>query len=149
MHRHTWVGLLIAVISLAAACRGPVIYPTPTAVQKTPPGQSSLSQASPEPTLVSTPTLTVTRTETFAYGFNVAWRGDEDGTAFNQRTAEMVRQAGFRWVRFQVRWEALEPRPGEWDFRPLDRVVPIYEEAGLSILASVVAAPEWARDPAG
>lgn len=149
MHRHKWVGLLLAVISVVVACRGPVIYPTPSAVREIPSSESLLSQAPQELTVVNTPSVAVFGAETFVYGFNVAWRGDEDGAAFNQRTADMVRQAGFRWIRFQVRWEALEPRPGEWDFRPLDRVLPIYEAAGLSILASVVAAPEWVRDPEG
>ncbi len=140
--------MVIVLVSIVA-CRGPVIYPTPTVIREAPSARSSLSPAPPDEQVTRTPLATPSWSETFAYGFNVAWRGDEDGAAFNRRTAAMVRQAGFRWIRFQVRWEALEPRPGEWDFRPLDRVLPVYEEAGLSILASVVAAPEWARDPNG
>ena len=144
--------VFVAIVTMLAlvACRGPAVYPTVT------PTQSALLGSVPTPSqesgAVGTPVLEASQATPrgraasgFAYGFNVAWRGDEDGAAFNQRTAEMVRQAGFQWVRFQVRWESLEPRPGEWDFRPIDRVLPVYEAAGLSVLASVVGAPEWAR----
>lgn len=85
----------------------------------------------------------------FAYGFNVAWRGDEQGDAFNRQTAELVQEAGFGWVRIQVEWKALEPQPGQWDFRPLDRVVSAYAPLGIKILATIVEPPEWARDPSG
>lgn len=141
-----------AIVTMLAlvGCRGPAVYPTVTPTRSTLLG--SVPTPSQESGAVGTPVLEASQATPrgraasgFAYGFNVAWRGDEDGAAFNQRTAEMVRQAGFQWVRFQVRWESLEPRPGEWDFRPIDRVLPVYEAAGLSVLASVVGAPEWAR----
>lgn len=144
--------VFVAIVTMLAlvACRGPAVYPTVTPTRSTLLG--SVPTPSQESGAVGTPVLEASQATPrgraasgFAYGFNVAWRGDEDGAAFNQRTAEMVRQAGFQWVRFQVRWESLEPRPGEWDFRPIDRVLPVYEAAGLSVLASVVGAPEWAR----
>ncbi len=144
------VFVAIVTILVLVGCRGPVVYPTVTPTRSTSLGP--VPTPSQESGVVGTPVLEASRATPkgraasgFAYGFNVAWRGDEDGAAFNQRTAEMVRQAGFQWVRFQVRWESLEPRPGEWDFRPIDRVLAAYEAAGLSVLASVVAAPEWAR----
>lgn len=90
-----------------------------------------------------------TPVQEFAYGFNVAWRGDEQGDAFNRQTAELVQEAGFGWVRIQVEWKALEPQPGQWDFRPLDRVVSAYTPLGIKILATIVEPPEWARDPSG
>lgn len=144
--------VFVAIVTMLAlvGCRGPAVYPTVTPTRPTLLG--SVPTPSQESGAVGTPVLEASQATPrgraasgFAYGFNVAWRGDEDGAAFNQRTAEMVRQAGFQWVRFQVRWESLEPRPGEWDFRPIDRVLPVYEAAGLSVLASVVGAPEWAR----
>ena len=144
--------MCVAIVTMLVliGCRGPAVYPTVTPTGSTLLG--SVPTPSQETGVVGTPVLEASQAPPrsraasgFAYGFNVAWRGDEDGAVFNQRTAEMVRQAGFQWVRFQVRWESLEPRPGEWDFRPIDRVLPVYEAAGLSILASVVAAPEWAR----
>ena len=148
--RRTLVCVAIVTMLVLIGCRGPAVYPTVTPTGSTLLG--SVPTPSQETGVVGTPVLEASQAPPrsraasgFAYGFNVAWRGDEDGAVFNQRTAEMVRQAGFQWVRFQVRWESLEPRPGEWDFRPIDRVLPVYEAAGLSILASVVAAPEWAR----
>jgi hypothetical protein len=148
--RRPLVFVAIVTMLTLVGCRGPAVYPTVTPTRSTLLG--SVPTPSQESGAVGTPVLEASQATPrgraasgFAYGFNVAWRGDEDGAAFNQRTAEMVRQAGFQWVRFQVRWESLEPRPGEWDFRPIDRVLPVYEAAGLSVLASVVGAPEWAR----
>jgi hypothetical protein len=136
---------------LFPACRSPVVYPTPTAK----PVSSSVSAArTPNSTTRATGVAQATATPPsgrsgFAYGFNVAWRGDEDGEPFNRRTAEAVRAAGFDWVRVQVQWESHEPQMGQWDLRPLDRVLPIYAEYGLKILVSVVSAPAWARETSG
>lgn len=134
MHRRTFL-MLVGGGLLVAACRGPVVYPTPTA-----PSVPSPAPAAGNPKDLGTG---------FAYGFNVAWRGDEQGEEFNRRTAEAVRAAGFDWVRIQVQWESHESQPGQWDLRPLDRVLPIYAEYGLNVLVSVVSAPAWARDTSG
>lgn len=47
----------------------------------------------------------------------------------------------------QVRWEEIELEPGEYNWAKLDLVVPIAEEYGYNIIGSVVAAPDWAREP--
>jgi hypothetical protein len=79
----------------------------------------------------------------------VAWRGDDQGGPYNERAAELVRAAGFDWVRVQIEWKALEREQGEWDFRPVDRLVSAYAARGIKILGSIVEPPDWARDPTG
>ncbi|MDI3339519.1 MAG: cellulase family glycosylhydrolase [Sphaerobacter sp.] len=78
------------------------------------------------------------------YGFNVAWWGDDASTALNQKTNEMVKGAGFSWIRIQAQWRQLEPAPGQYDPLPLDRVVGTAAQNGLKVLVSVVKSPDWA-----
>jgi polysaccharide biosynthesis protein PslG len=85
----------------------------------------------------------------YAYGFNIAWRGDADGRDFNMQTQEMVVNAGFNWVRFQVQWSEIQREPDWWDPLPVDHMLEIYEGSDVNVLVSVVGAPEWALDPTG
>lgn len=139
---YVW-GLILALT--LAGCGG-AATPTPTR-EPTPVSTPRLSS----PTVTATPREQVdalTDRETgFVYGFNVAWRGDDQGGPFNERAARLVREAGFGWVRIQVHWKALEPEPGQWDFRPVDRVLTAYRAQGIEVLVSIVEPPEWARDP--
>jgi polysaccharide biosynthesis protein PslG len=85
----------------------------------------------------------------FAYGFNIAWRGDAEGGEFNRMTREAVDNAGFNWIRFQIHWASVQPGPDWWDPLALDRIVEEYEGSDTRILVSIVHAPDWARDPSG
>lgn len=89
------------------------------------------------------------QSENMAYGFNVAWRGDEAGGEFNQNTRQVVDTAGFNWIRFQVRWSEVQREPEWWDPAPVDRMIDAYEDSGIRIMVSIVGAPEWALDPEG
>ena len=82
------------------------------------------------------------------YGFNIAWRGDDGGAAYNQKALDMVKQAGFGWVRIQVHWATLEPSPGQYQPQSLDLIVNQANQNGVNILVSIVHAPSWA-DPNG
>ncbi len=139
-----WFACLLLLILVA--CRS--APPTPSSSPVSPTSAAPTAVGTSTPDEAGTPAGQATRQE-FAYGFNVAWRGDDEGDQFNQRTAEMVKAAGFRWVRVQVEWKALEREPGQWDFRPLDRLVSAYAPHGINILVSIVEPPEWARDPSG
>ena len=87
------------------------------------------------------------QSDQMAYGFNIAWRADEDGAQFNQNTQQAVDTAGFNWVKFQVHWSEIQREPDWHDPLPVDRMVELYEGTDIRILISVVGAPDWARDP--
>jgi polysaccharide biosynthesis protein PslG len=89
------------------------------------------------------------QSDTLAYGFNIAWRADEEGQQFNEYTRQAVDTAGFNWVKFQVHWSEIQREPDWYDPLPVDRMVELYEGTETRILISVVGAPEWARDPNG
>ena len=78
-------------------------------------------------------------------GFNVFLRGDADGAAFNDQTLNMVTNAGFSWVHFQIMWTSLEPQPGSYDPQGIDRIINQVAGKGVKMLVSVVGPPpSWA-----
>ncbi|MEO6742537.1 MAG: beta-galactosidase [Chthoniobacteraceae bacterium] len=44
---------------------------------------------------------------------------------------EMIRAAGFHWVRMDFTWAATEPEPGRYDFSKYDSLLAALEKAGL------------------
>ncbi|MBI5958898.1 MAG: beta-galactosidase [Chloroflexi bacterium] len=51
------------------------------------------------------------------------------------------------WIKQQVRWEDLEPEPGQYNWAELDVSLALAKEYGINVLLSVVTAPDWAREP--
>jgi polysaccharide biosynthesis protein PslG len=84
-----------------------------------------------------------------AYGFNIAWRPDEDGGDFNADTLAALQNSGFNWMRFQVHWSEIQREPEWYDPAPIDRMIDLYDGSDVRVLVSVVGAPEWARDLEG
>jgi hypothetical protein len=78
------------------------------------------------------------------YGFNIAWRGDEQAQAFHQQTLDKVNEAGFNWIRIQIGWRDAESSQGQYYFDHIDRLVNQARANNVRILASVLKAPTWA-----
>ena len=77
----------------------------------------------------------------FGYGMQL------DANSDFPRALGLLRNAGFGWVKLQVRWEDLEPQQGNINWGGLDRAVDEARAAGAQLLMSVVTAPAWARGP--
>ena len=58
---------------------------------------------------------------------------------------ELVAQAGFAWVKQQVRWDEIEGVRGAYAWKCIDDVVDRAYSRGLNVLLSVTTAPRWAR----
>ena len=52
-----------------------------------------------------------------------------------------------RWFKLQVRWDEMEPEPGQYDWTQLDIAITEASEYGLKIMLSMVTTPHWAREP--
>ncbi|MAS32572.1 MAG: hypothetical protein CL610_01110 [Anaerolineaceae bacterium] len=50
------------------------------------------------------------------------------------------------WYKQQVRWEDIEPEPGEFNWASLDLSLPLAADYGMKVMLSVVTAPEWSRE---
>ena len=106
---------------------------------------TSTKPAAPATTPAPTKTSSVDhRGDKFAYGWNIAARGDQDGADHNDRVIQAVQDTGFGWVRFQVEWRQLERAPDQWDPLPLDNIVNQFNSQGINILIVVAKAPDWA-----
>lgn len=69
-----------------------------------------------------------------------------DGNPDVQRVwMDSVRGLGLQWFKQQIRWNEIELEPGEYDWGRLDISLNMASEYGFNVLASIVAAPEWAR----
>jgi len=58
---------------------------------------------------------------------------------------ELVAQAGFAWVKQQVRWDEIEGVRGAYAWKCIDDVVDLAHARNLKVLLSVTTAPRWAR----
>jgi hypothetical protein len=106
------------------------------------------SPAAPTETVAADATAQ-TGSGTFAYGWNVAVRGDDGGADYNHQVATAVKDSGFGWVRFQLEWSQFERADNQWDPLPVDRVVEKFASDDVKILLVVAKAPDWALDPSG
>ena len=63
-----------------------------------------------------------------------------------EKPLDMVRGAGFNWVKQQLRWEWVEKNgKGQFEWRTPDLIVDLAAARGLKVLFSVTAAPQWAN----
>ncbi|TAK35012.1 MAG: hypothetical protein EPO21_07855 [Chloroflexota bacterium] len=61
------------------------------------------------------------------------------------RIVNLVRGAGFSWVKQQVRWSTTEGSRGKISWGQLDPIVNAAAAQGVGVLFSVVTSPSWAR----
>ncbi len=93
----------------------------------------------PLPSLVPSPPPSPAPTPT-EYGIQI------HGCGFDPEAAlDLVHEAGFTWVKQQVRWEEVEPEPGVVSWDCIDRVVDGAGRRGLKVLLSVTTSPPWSR----
>jgi polysaccharide biosynthesis protein PslG len=127
-----------------------------TAGDTTPTADGAAPTATGDEASPAAPTETVaadasaqTGSGSFAYGWNVAVRGDDGGADYNHQVATAVKDSGFGWVRFQLEWSQFERADNQWDPLPVDRVVEKFASDDVKILLVVAKAPDWALDPSG
>jgi hypothetical protein len=57
-----------------------------------------------------------------------------------------VGQLGLNWIKVQVRWDEIEIEPGQYEWGRMDLAFDTAADYGYKVLASVVTAPDWARE---
>ena len=79
-------------------------------------------------------------------GVNVELTQYDDETL--ARELARIEDAGFHWVRQTLRWEQVEPQPGEYEWATYDRIVSaVAEHPGLALVLVLDGSPRWARHP--
>ncbi|MBI2938820.1 MAG: cellulase family glycosylhydrolase [Chloroflexi bacterium] len=91
------------------------------------------SQPAPQPSVP-------TRTTGLRYGFQAHMYFQNQTQILN-----MVKGAGFNWVKQQIRWADVEQNRGQIDWGPLDGMVNNAAAHGVNVMFSVVTSPRWSR----
>ncbi len=120
----------------------------PEIAQATPIATLSLADfaAQSAPQASATPLPVNTRDEFFV-GIQVQRAISGDMEDIQRTWMNSVGGMGLEWFKFQIRWSEIELERGVYDWAPVDLVLPIAQEYGYHVLASIVAAPDWAREP--
>ncbi len=63
------------------------------------------------------------------------------------RSMELTKQIGFKWIKQQIEYKWFYPAPGQYDFSAMDRIVDAAQARGLNVMLSIVKAPQWSRPP--
>ncbi|MGC9335905.1 MAG: cellulase family glycosylhydrolase, partial [Anaerolineae bacterium] len=120
--------------------------PIPTGVPPTEaPTEGSPTEgptATPEPTATSAPAAKPVRMKSPDYGMQAFlwWRPE-----VAQRDVELIRDAGFNWVKQGFAWREIEGNgKGKFDWSATDRIVDQAEAIGLHLIARLDSDPTWA-----
>ncbi len=117
-----------------------IVRPT-TAPQGAAPAQPAATTVrAQEPT--PEPTLSAMERTGFDFGIQV----QESYDLYDYWATVVADQLHLDWIKQQVRWGDMEPTKGEIDWTILDIVVPIAHRKGITLMLSIVTAPDWARE---
>ncbi|MEI8307987.1 MAG: hypothetical protein WCF99_13080 [Chloroflexales bacterium] len=83
----------------------------------------------------------------FVYGFNANLYSQGTAWQDRNRVMQVSKNAQVMWLRQQVRWRDLHDISGTIYWGELDNIVSDASKNGISLLLSVVAAPDWAGGP--
>jgi hypothetical protein len=111
---------------------------TPTA----PVGSPGAPPATP-PVVQPTPVPPPAPASGFGYGFQAHLIAFDP--ASKQRVVDLVRNAGFNWLKQQVEWKFIETAPGQYNWSEFDQIADIASRSGVKLLFSVVQAPTFYR----
>jgi hypothetical protein len=112
---------------------------TPT--QPLAPGDAAATQVLDTP--LPQPTIPPRQDRSFGYGIQSQFERNTDPTL------GQVEQLGMNWIKQQIRWADLEPVQGSPNWDALDALFTATSKHNIKVLASVVAAPDWARSVTG
>jgi len=63
------------------------------------------------------------------------------------RELDAVAATQASWLRVLIDWSKVEPRPGEYDWSTVDRIVGAAQARNLQIVGNIAFTPAWARPP--
>ncbi len=126
----------------AVPTAGQPITATPAITNPTAVPATAAPTAAAPPTAAPTDKPRIVKMRSPDYGMQVFtwWRAE-----VAQRDVEMVRDAGFRWVKQDFAWREIEGRgKGQFDWSIADRVVAQVESMDLRLMVRLDSDPSWA-----
>ncbi len=122
---------------------------TPTSAPPSPAPADADAIAEPDQAATATVAPTPFAVDLMRYQVGIQVEQSPDFNYENQDNyyRSVTADLGLRWIKQQVRWEAMETQPGEIDWSVLDFIMPSVQRFDVKLLLSVVTAPDWAREP--
>lgn len=96
--------------------------------------------ATPIPTITPLPA----DDDTFQVGIQV--QPNADPSVYQIWMGEVRDKLKLNWIKQQVRWEDVEPQPGQYEWAELDVTMEQAKANDIKVMLSVVTAPDWARE---
>lgn len=93
------------------------------------------------------PTLTPRPIDVGGFQLGIQVQPNMDPEVYRLWMGEVRDKLKLGWIKEQVRWEVVEPQPGQYNWSELDVTLPLAKEYGNKVMLSIVTAPEWAREP--
>jgi len=126
-----------------AAAPSPANTATQTAVAATATADATataVASATPEPQPTTAPVRSM-RLNSPEYGMQAfLWYRPEVAS----RDVQLVKQAGFGWIKQGVGWRDVEPVKGQFNWAQLDQIVQWMGEQQLNLIVRLDSQPEWA-----
>jgi hypothetical protein len=85
------------------------------------------------------PTAPPTAAQERPYGVSLSFGYDQ----LPEHAFQLAREAGIGWVRAVLNWNIVEPAPGRYDWRVLDRIVGYARSHGLRMIGGLGYATSW------
>ena len=97
------------------------------------------------PAQPAAPTEVEAISEDFQLGIQVQPNADPE--VYRIWMGEVRDKLKLNWIKQQIRWEDVEPQPGQYDWSMLDVTLALADEYDIKVMASVLDTPDWAREP--
>lgn len=128
---------MLVAVAVSAGCAPS--SPVPGALSPAPPG--------PTPAAKARQTLAEGRFAPATPAIHVLLWGEPEAGV--ERQVRQAQEAGFAWVKQRFEWRFIEPhQKGAYEWNEPDRLVRLFEQAGLNVIARLDNQPKWAtREP--
>ncbi len=93
------------------------------------------------------PTVTPIPVQDQRFQLGIQVEPNADPSVFQIWVGEVRDKLRLGWIKQQVRWEHVEPEPGQYNWAELDAALSLASESNIKVMLSVVTAPDWAREP--
>jgi len=134
-------GATVIAASPAIGDGGQPLPPSSGETPAPPSGETPVVDSGDQDTNVSLPAFP---RDKFGYGIQV-----QGSVGPPDHTISSVEKLGMNWIKQQVRWEHVEPQPGELHWELIDGIIEEAHKAKIYVMLSVVTAPGWTRPNLG
>ena len=137
----------VPVVAIASHTPAASLTPRPSATPQSVAQNAPTDEPTEPPPPTDVPTPQPVEDKRFAVGIQVQESPDFNPDNQDGWLRAVADQLNMKWIKQQVPWEAMEETKGEVNWAILDLVLPSAAKFDVKVMLSIVAAPDWAREP--